>query len=265
MKARIHCDDGYDTTLQFPENVTLNEVVEDVCNLRMSTDPNFQIPVNGAANISDLNTSSSFANPPTRSLSGFSATVQFVSGGKGYKKNGTVPDPAELQPVSLRFPIKDILPPNLPKNSELIIHVYGFRNHRQFNIVQQFHQFSSKLSLMNMALTNAMEKYSTIYPNSSEVNGKGKALWDEASNRRQSFGLTTESSFLLESSAMKADRLDDNSPVQQLSDRISLFCSEISAEFNEVLGRDDLGNYRTMLELAKGEVFRLLFDDSSLI
>jgi hypothetical protein len=264
MKARIHCDDGYDTTLQFPENVTLNEVVEDVCNLRMSTDPNFQMQVNGAANISDLNTSSSFANPPTRSLSGFSATVQFVSGGKGNKKNGTGPDPTE-QPVSLRFPIKDILPPNLPKNSELLIHVYGFRNHRQFNIVQQFHQFSSKLSLMNMALTNAMEKYSTIYPNSSEVNGKGKALWDEASNRRQSFGLTTESSFLLESSAMKADRLDDNSPVQQLSDRISLFCSEISAEFNEVLGRDDLGNYRTMLELAKGEVFRLLFDDSSLI
>jgi hypothetical protein len=231
MKVKIVCDDDYETFLQVPEELTFGEIVDELLVVRKSQDASFALA--SSANQSqngDTNSSFSFLNPgSSKQTPVFSTSVQFVSLNQNNRKSSSSADISDVQHISLRYSLKDVLSSNTTKNKDIVVYVHGFRTQQQTNVVNQFYQFSNKLSLMNMALNHAIEKYTEAFPPQAQ----SKLTIENGSSR---------------------------TPIQELSERISSFYNEIKGSFDDVLNRHDLdATTKSTLTRAKGHLFLFRF------
>lgn len=213
MKIKVNCDDGYETHLQIPEDISFDEVINEVENLRKTQ----------GYDLFDL------SNTATRNLS--VAYQVHRTQNQGKKGNSSSLEFSDLQYVSRRLSVKTVTTNLNEKNNELIVYLYGFKSQQQSEALQQLYQFSSRLSFLNVAFNQAIEKYATQYPTPGLQGGYQNLL----SLNGSSSGAKENSGSIISISSRS-----DQNPLEIVSNRLVEYSSDIQRLFDENLSRPNL-------------------------
>jgi hypothetical protein len=224
MKVKVVCDDSYEVILQVPDSLSFQEVIDEVCTLRKTQ--------GGLLELQILFNESS-------SRPAFSVAYHFLA---SKSSSSSSDNQSEQQIVSTKLLLKDALKGNA-KNQDMIISIFGFKARQQDTMINSLYEFSSKLSLMNMAFNNAMETYAVNFPSTSAQS----SLPSSSSN-------LSGKQLLAGSSGIKAI----NNPLEMIANKIKFFHQEINESFDSFLAGNSLDiTTRSSLSRAKSMFFSL--------